>query len=415
MDDSRLMNINANPAELGYTQIEFYQYCNTFGKSQIESKFPITSAELTTSDKSESLLGRWKSLFSSDVLEKPVSLSEGYPVIAESAHNNYGTGHYQVVLAFLADSKKPLSVSKNLLKNQIVKDTDNLVLVYIKLCDSSFSIITHAENKDNCLSIQKFLKKKITSLAGDPSSDTIQIVFWKYLRSYVDYDISSIKAPDYKDLKGNYSSKVSAALDTMASWKEWPEGGKLCLWHGPPGTGKTYAIRALAKKWDWARFHYIVEPSRLFAAESDYMFKIIDTLKSDLLNDPSKNDSEKHHVLILEDTGELLSADARTQVGAGLGKFLNLLDGILGQDLRLSVIVTTNESLGKLHKAVERPGRCLVEVSFDSLSVDETNEWLKKNNLPEGDEGLTLAELYEKKNPHRISSLEENVKEFGFS
>lgn len=38
-------------------------------------------------------------------------------------------------------------------------------------------------------------------------------------------------------------------------------GGKLVLWHGEPGTGKTYALRTLAWEWrDWCDFHYVIDP-----------------------------------------------------------------------------------------------------------------------------------------------------------
>jgi hypothetical protein len=37
------------------------------------------------------------------------------------------------------------------------------------------------------------------------------------------------------------------------------------LWHGEPGTGKTFAIRALALAWkEWCRFEYVIDPVQLF-------------------------------------------------------------------------------------------------------------------------------------------------------
>ena len=48
-------------------------------------------------------------------------------------------------------------------------------------------------------------------------------------------------------------------------------------------------------------------------------------------------------LLVLEDTGELLSADARDRAGQGLSRFLNVVDGLIGQGLRVLVLVTTNE------------------------------------------------------------------------
>ena len=42
-------------------------------------------------------------------------------------------------------------------------------------------------------------------------------------------------------------------------------------------------------------------------------------------------------LLVLEDTGALLSADARERAGQGLSRFLNVVDGLIGQGLRVLV------------------------------------------------------------------------------
>jgi SpoVK/Ycf46/Vps4 family AAA+-type ATPase len=100
-------------------------------------------------------------------------------------------------------------------------------------------------------------------------------------------------------------------------------------------------------------------------------------------------------VLVLEDTGELLSADARERAGQGLSRFLNVVDGLIGQGLRVLVLVTTNEEIRKLHPAVSRPGRCAANVEFASFDAAEASEWLEAHGLPdENRASRTLASLY---------------------
>jgi hypothetical protein len=100
-------------------------------------------------------------------------------------------------------------------------------------------------------------------------------------------------------------------------------------------------------------------------------------------------------VLLLEDTGELLSADARALMGQGLSRFLNVVDGLIGQGLRVLALVTTNEEIRRLHPAVARPGRAAANVEFGALSPEEAQAWLAGHGADgETPESRILAELY---------------------
>ncbi|MGH3015892.1 MAG: DUF5925 domain-containing protein, partial [Gaiellaceae bacterium] len=100
-------------------------------------------------------------------------------------------------------------------------------------------------------------------------------------------------------------------------------------------------------------------------------------------------------LLILEDTGELLSADARIQAGQGLSRFLNVVDGLIGQGLRILVLVTTNEEIGRLHPAVARPGRCAAKILFTPIPPEQANAWLaERDHDATVSTPLTLAALY---------------------
>jgi hypothetical protein len=99
-------------------------------------------------------------------------------------------------------------------------------------------------------------------------------------------------------------------------------------------------------------------------------------------------------LLVLEDTGELLAADAKEQTGQGLSRLLNLVDGIVGQGLRLLVLVTTNEPLRRLHPAVARPGRAAATVEFGPFEPEESAEWLVAHGARRECRLATLAELF---------------------
>ena len=70
------------------------------------------------------------------------------------------------------------------------------------------------------------------------------------------------------------------------------------------------------------------------------------------------------------------------------------MHGLIGQGLRVLVLVTTNEPLRNVHAAVSRPGRCAVQIEFAPFSAVEAAEWLASRGLPELGRGGTLATLY---------------------
>jgi hypothetical protein len=78
-----------------------------------------------------------------------------------------------------------------------------------------------------------------------------------------------------------------------------------------------------------------------------------------------------------------------------VSRLLNLVDGLIGQGLRVLVLVTGNEPLRHLHPALSRPGRCASIVEFHPFSEAEAAAWLvdrghKRNCVG----GCTLADLY---------------------
>jgi len=185
-------------------------------------------------------------------------------------------------------------------------------------------------------------------------------------------------------------------LDQLVSGSAPEAGeGRLILFHGEPGTGKTTAIQALFDEWsEWCQPHLITDPDRLFA-DSKYLMTVLESELGQCaptIDRPAEG--SKWKVIVAEDADAYLRSTGRSDAGAALGRLLNTTDGLLGQLSRSIVLLTTNEELPRLHPALIRPGRSHTRIEFTRFSAEEAGEWLGTAGVaPDG--GATLAELYE--------------------
>jgi hypothetical protein len=167
-------------------------------------------------------------------------------------------------------------------------------------------------------------------------------------------------------------------------------------------THNTYSLRALTEKWSsWCDFYYILDPE-VFLMEANYMTSLISDDAEDykllsFLPEDDQKKARKWKLFVLEDAGELISEEAREKTGQGLSRLLNIADGLIGQGLRILLLITTNEPLKDYHPAIARPGRCASSIEFKALTKEECIIWADKNDLDKDllkEETYTVADLY---------------------
>lgn len=186
------------------------------------------------------------------------------------------------------------------------------------------------------------------------------------------YSLTPCGEETAKLVDSNYNPDVASALHAAAKEIIAPEpSGRLLLLDGPPGTGKTRAVRALIASME-DKVRVVIVPAHLMAdlAGPDLIGVLIGA------SHPT--------VLVIEDADYALldreerSAGDKQGATGALASILNLSDGIIGAQIDLRVIATTNASVAHLDAAVLRPGRLLNRIAFGPLNREQVTHALCK-------------------------------------
>lgn len=238
------------------------------------------------------------------------------------------------------------------------------------------------------------------------ADQTVPVGLWYMTHQGPAQTSRRLTVPSWDSVRANYTAPVASQLAEVMTLRP-TSAGHLLVWAGQAGVGKTSAVRTLGWEWrDWCNLQVIVDPEE-FLGKAGYLMQAILSQGHESRWEPSleegepggvgpgiTQDKDKWQLFVLEDAGETLTADAKQNVGQALSRLLNLTDGIVGQGLRVMVLVTTNEDLGRLHPAITRPGRCLSRIEFKAFQRSEADGWLVNHGLPVAGEAQTLAQLY---------------------
>lgn len=252
--------------------------------------------------------------------------------------------------------------------------------------DSAVVTIT-ADREETVEEIEQWLRSQVPGLA--PGYRRVRI--WHNTRDRVASVRRLLQMPSWADIADNYPARVAASIAAALDRPD-PSNGRLLLWHGEPGTGKTSAVRALIDAWSpWADPHLVADPDQLFT-QPGYLDAVV--THEEPSHTPAPLDAapgpRRSKLIVVEDADEYLRAQSVRRSELSMGRLLNLADGIVGQGVDVYLLLTSNVETGRLHPAITRPGRALSHITFARFDATEASHWLGHRVTT----NHSLAELY---------------------
>ena len=200
----------------------------------------------------------------------------------------------------------------------------------------------------------RFLEKEtISSLETNLYCFINEGVHWKKVTSLRKRSLDSVFTPHKKDIL----KKIDIFLKSRDDYEKLGLPYKVnFLLHGPPGTGKTTMINALANHLNY-NIYFINLSGNMY---DSLLIKLLSRLPDNCL-------------LVIEDIENLFGDSNGTSLNISV--LLNLLDGLLSKTNLIS-IMTTNY-YDKLEKVFLRPGRIDHVFKFDYSNKKEISELVK--------------------------------------
>jgi len=104
---------------------------------------------------------------------------------------------------------------------------------------------------------------------------------------------------------------------------------------------------------------------------------------------------EVRHRQIEADSFDAIGDNYSAPVREALERLIGTRSPERGRLILLLLLITTNESVKRLHPGTRRAGRCLADIEFTALSVAEANAWLAaRGHAHRVDRPTPLAELF---------------------
>ena len=298
----------------------------------------------------------------------------------------------------LLDDNSEINISDNIFIDSEVKNNSsgaNINITY-KLLIYSYKHKIHK--------LHKFIDKCMKLLYGENHQEKNNLQYYfkfnnvNQMNNNIIYDeYNFVSNKDFKNIFFEEKTKLISNLNLFMNNEKWYKDKGLphslgIILHGPPGTGKTSCIKAMAKH---CNRHIIDIPLSKIKTSNElklvfndkkinnreiplnnriYVFEDIDCMLSIVGNRNDNDNKNKNLINVINNTppeelktlNKIIEKNAEPEYN--LDTLLNLIDGLVEADGRILIMTTNRYEL--LDKALIRPGRFDSHILLDNCTIE---------------------------------------------
>ncbi len=234
---------------------------------------------------------------------------------------------------------------------------ENILFVFT---NDKFVIFYKNENLKKAESLEKDLVKLCSKYKkANKQNNTINLLIQN--SNGLSLKKFTMNIPETFNIEENYNDDFNDINTEILRRLEQPNDKGIVLLHGPPGGGKSTYLKYLCSK--TSKKKIFVPPDLAHQVSSPTFIPFL--LK------------HQNAILIIEDAETVIEERSGSNNQA-VSNLLNISDGLLSDCLKMQIICTFNAEINKVDKALMRKGRLIAKYDFKELSIEKTNNLLKK-------------------------------------